>query len=69
MKRKLRIESLMNDYIVDAELDVIKEISETEIIINTWGKNYKRLKRDKDEYGYYWKVIDDNVMWETNIYS
>lgn len=60
MKRKLRVESLMGNSIINAELEVTKEISETEIIINTWGKNFKRLKREVDDKGqFYWKVVED----------
>jgi len=60
MKRKLRVESLMGNSMINAELEVTEEISETEIIIKTWGSNFKRLKREVDDKGkFYWRVEEE----------
>ena len=55
--RSLRCESLVSNQPVMSELEVLEDLGDT-LIVRTWGKNYRRLTKDVDKNGVYWKVYE-----------
>lgn len=56
--RSLRVESLVSNSPVIAELEIIKEQGDL-LIIRTFGTNYKRLVKSQDDKGgVYYKTYD-----------
>ena len=55
--RVLRVESLVSNQPVIAELEVIKDKGDI-LIIRTFGENYRKLVKDHDKHGLFWRVYD-----------
>lgn len=59
MKKRLSVETWDGKSKILAELDVVKEITKDQVIVNVYSNVYKELTYQPD--GDYWKVTKEDI--------